>query len=64
MCAEGDWVAMPGGCVGVLGHADYQPQGTPKSFHRDTENSVAVAFPFLQPQDASYKTCLLGLVFS
>lgn len=39
-CAEGNWVAMPGSCVGALGHTDYQAQGTPKSFHRDTVKTV------------------------
>lgn len=42
---EGNWVAMPGGCAGALGHADYQAQGTPKSFHRDIVKSVEL-LPF------------------
>lgn len=63
--AVGSWAAVRGGCVDVHGHADYQVRGTAKSSHGNSENSVcgAVAFPLLRSQDASYKTCLLGLVF-
>lgn len=53
---------MLGGGVTAYGHVDYQVQGLPQGH---CENSIcgAVASPLFHFQDASYKTCLFGLVF-
>lgn len=60
-CAEGNWVAVPGGCVGAPGHTDYQAQGTPKPFHRDTVKTVELLpFHSSTPKMSHIKPVYLG----